>query len=103
MNFSHEPDFLMERIPGTNQTFKKDVMVKLTPHLAKILYSTRGNAPSQSVLVVCMSQQNTGQERNFLTKSVICSVIQIVLAWLYLNSTKYLNLSVKQVIYRFRL
>lgn len=34
---------------------------------------------------------------------VIRSMIRIVLAWAYLDSTKYLNLSVKQVINRFRL
>lgn len=61
MNFSHEPDFLMGKIHQTNQTLKKGILVKLTPDLAKILYSMRENAPSQSIQVVCMSQQNSGQ------------------------------------------
>lgn len=60
---------------------KKDVMVKLTPDLAKILNSTTGDAPSQSMQVVRTSQQNTGQKINLLTVChVICSMIQVVLS-----------------------
>lgn len=56
-------------------------MVKLTPDLAKILNSTTGDAPSQSMQVVRTSQQNTGQKINLLTVChVICSMIQVVLS-----------------------
>lgn len=85
---------------------KRGVRVKLTPDLAKVLYSTTGNVLSQSIQVVFLSKI-LDKKDSLKSFNKVChvthSMIQIVLAWAYLDSTKYLNLSVKQVIYRFRL